>query len=117
MNAKLVDSIVLMIHSLSPEEQTLFQNKLGVPAEMEVLQAIYQGIPSDVQQRYDELREKLHNETLSSDEHQELIKMIDVIEQYDVERLEKLIQLAKIRNVSLEELMKQLNLKPTVTHV
>jgi predicted GIY-YIG superfamily endonuclease len=117
MNAKLVDSIVLMIHSLSPAEQILFQNKLGVSAEMEVLQAIYQGIPSDVQQRYDELREKLHDETLSSDEHKELIKMIDVIEQYDVERLEKLIQLAKIRNVSLEELMKQLNLKPTVTHV
>jgi hypothetical protein len=37
MNAKLVDSIVLMVHSLSPEEQTLFQYKLGVPAEMELL--------------------------------------------------------------------------------
>lgn len=105
MNAKLVDSIVLMIHGLSPEEQTLFQYKLGVPAEMELLQAVYRGVPSDIQQRYDELREKLHDEMLSSNEHQELMKMIDVIEQYDVERLENLIQLAKIRNVSLEELI------------
>jgi hypothetical protein len=117
MNAKLVDSIVLMVHSLSPEEQTLFQYKLGVPAEMELLQVIYQGVPNAVQQRYDELREKLHSETLSPNEHQELMEMIDVIEQYDTERLEKLIQLTKIRNVSLDELMRQLNLKPTITHV
>jgi hypothetical protein len=36
--------------------------------------------------------------------------MIDVIEQYDAERLQKLIQLTKIRNVSLDELMIHCNM-------
>jgi hypothetical protein len=72
---------------------------------VELLQGIYQGVPSAIQQRYDVLREKLHDESLSPEEHQDLIKMIDVIEQYDVERLEKLIQLTKLRNISLDELM------------
>jgi hypothetical protein len=119
INTQLVDSIVLMFHSLSSEEQVLLQHKLqlGAPSEVELLQDIYQGIPNEIQQRYDELRQKLHNETLSAEEHQELIGMVDVIEQYDVDRLSKLIQLTKIRNVSLDELMRQLKLQPAISHV
>jgi hypothetical protein len=117
MNAKLVDSIVFMVHSLSPEEQALLDQKLGVPSEIELLQAIYQGIPIEIQQRYDELREKLHDETLLPNEHHEIIEMINVIEQYDADRLEKLIQLAKLRNVTLDKLMQQLNLKHVIGNV
>jgi hypothetical protein len=117
VNAKLVDSIALVVQSLSAEEQILLNHKLGVPAEIELLQGIYQGVPLEIQQRYDELREKLHTETLSPDEHQELIELTDVMEQYNVDRLEKLIQLTKIRNVSLDELMQQLNLKRAIKYV
>jgi hypothetical protein len=47
----------------------------------------------------------------------EIIEMIDVIEQYDADRLEKLIQLAKLRNVTLDKLMQQLNLKHVIGNV
>jgi hypothetical protein len=39
------------------------------------------------------------------------------VEQYTVDRLEKLIQLAKLRHVSLDELMEQLNLKRSPSYV
>jgi hypothetical protein len=85
--------------------------------ENELIQAIYQGIPIAIQQRYDELRECLHEETLTTNEHQELLHLVDVVEQCEVDRLEKLIQLAKLRQVSLDELMQQLNLKRSPSYV
>lgn len=93
------------------------QNLMAHPSEIGLLQAIYQGVPIAIQQRYDELRECLHEETLTTDEHQELLKLVDVVEQYTVDRLEKLIQLSKLRNVPLDELMEQLNLKRSQSYV
>jgi Arc/MetJ-type ribon-helix-helix transcriptional regulator len=90
-----------------PSQQSL----MTFPSETALLQAIYQGVPIAIQQRYDELRECLHDETLTPNEHQELLQLVDVVEQCEVDRLEKLIQLAKLRHMSLDELMQQLNLK------
>ncbi len=102
-----------MITSLILEEnkRTSEQKLTSPPSETALLQAIYQGIPIAIQQRYDELREYLHEESLTTDEHQELLQLVDVVEQCEVDRLEKLIELAQLRNVSLDELMQQLNLK------
>lgn len=87
------------------------QTATVLSSEIDLLKAIYQGVPISIQQRYDELRECLHEETLTTEEHQELLQLVDVVEQCEVDRLEKLIQLAKLRNISLDELMQQLNLR------
>ena len=100
------------------ENKRQSQHKLtALPSETALLQAIYQGVPIAIQQRYDELRECLHEETLTTEEHQELLRLVDVVEQCEVDRLEKLIQLAKLRNVSLDELMQLLNLKRLPSYV
>jgi hypothetical protein len=95
----------------------LWEKIVSSDRENELLQAIYQGVPITIQQRYDELRECLHEETLTADEHEELIRLIDVIEQCEGDRLDKLIQLARLRHVSLDELMQQLNLKRSPSYV
>jgi len=48
--------------------------------EAELLEKIKQGIPKTVQKRYDELTEKLHEETISREEHQELLGLVDQVE-------------------------------------
>ncbi|MDZ7364141.1 MAG: hypothetical protein ONB46_26020 [candidate division KSB1 bacterium] len=54
---------------------------------------------------------KLHEETIAPEEHQELLQLIDRIELADAERLQHLIELARIRNVSVDMLMNQLEIR------
>lgn len=79
--------------------------------EADLLQKINQGLPADVQQRYDTLRAKLQNETITEAEHQELLTLVDVVEQTDTERLDHLIALSQLRQVSLDDLLKQLEIR------
>jgi hypothetical protein len=82
--------------------------------ETELLQKINQGVPLAVRSRYDELHEKMLDETLTPDEHQELINLSDQIEFADAERLKHLILLAQLRNVTVDALMDQLELRRRV---
>ena len=74
----------------------LSHRKAESPADLEadLLQKINQGLPADVQQRYNTLRAKLQNETITAAEHQELLTLVDVAEQADAERLGHLIALS-----------------------
>jgi hypothetical protein len=57
------------------------------------------------------LNAKLREEIMTAVEHAELLRLIDRVEQLNVERLEKLIQLAEIRQVSVREIMQQLGIE------
>jgi hypothetical protein len=65
--------------------------------EAELLQKINQGLPPEIRKRYTELNAKLHEETIAPEERQELLELIDRIELADAERLQDLIELARIR--------------------
>ena len=80
--------------------------------EEKLIQAISQAIPVALHCRYIYLCEKNSNETITPKEHKELIKLIDKVEIKNVERIKKLIELAKIRNVSLDTVMRQLDIHP-----
>jgi hypothetical protein len=115
MNTNLVDSIIQVIHTLTPEEQELVRQRLAIAPtsrELVLLQQINQPVPSATQTRYNLLRNKLHAETLSTEEHHELLTLTDTIEQAEGDRLQNLLELAELRQVSLPELMQQLNLQP-----
>ncbi|MFG6099811.1 STAS/SEC14 domain-containing protein [Leptothoe sp. ISB3NOV94-8A] len=84
--------------------------------ETELLQQINQGLPPEIQQRYDQLQAKLQAETISIDEHQNLLTLIDTVEQADAKRLEALMTLAQLRQVSLPDLMAQLDIEPPPVH-
>lgn len=75
------------------------------PAETELLQQINQGLPSTLRSRYAVLNAKLHDETITPAEHEELLQLTNQIEQSDAERLQHLIALAELRQVSVDTLM------------
>ena len=81
-------------------------------AESELLLAINQGIPAATQQRLDALIAQRQAHTLTVAEHQELLQLTAQIEQRDAERLQHLIELAVLRQVTLDTLMQQLGLQP-----
>ena len=80
--------------------------------EAELLQKIYQGVPPTTQQRLNGLIDKRRAGTISAKELRELKKLTDQIEKFDAKRLELLTELARLRNVPLRKLIKQLGLKP-----
>ena len=84
--------------------------------QAELLQEISQSLPIAYQQRYDELTAKLQANDITSVEYQELLQLIDQIELADAERVQYLIELAQLRNLSLDELMDQLNIHHPPAH-
>jgi len=100
-------------HLLSQVSLVLAQRKAPRLSKQEstLLQKINRGLPSTVQRRYDELQAKLQAETISADEHQELLKLIDEAELADATRLQALLELAQLRQVSLDEVMNQLGIR------
>jgi hypothetical protein len=90
----------------------------SLPAlELELLQKINQALPEEIQQKYNELSAKMRSQTITPEEHQDLLKLIDIVEKADGDRLQHLIQLSQLRNISLAELMKQLQIHPQPVHV
>ncbi len=79
-------------------------------AESELLQKINQGLLPEVQQRFNDLTKKRRAETLTTDEHRELLELIDQIEQNDVQRIEHLAKLAQMRNIPIRTLIQQLGI-------
>lgn len=83
-------------------------------AEIDLLQAISQGVPLNVQKRYTELHAKLLDETLSQEEHNELLGLVEIIEKADASRLQYLLELAQLRSTTLDALMGQLGIRRSV---
>ncbi len=80
--------------------------------ETELLQAIYKKLPSNILKRYDSLTAKRQTETVTDAEYEELMTLVKEVEQYNVTRLGYIVELAALRGVTPQELMKQLGLMP-----
>lgn len=78
--------------------------------EAALLVRINSRLPEAVQQRYDALIAKRDAETLSPAEHDELLRLTQQVEAFDVARVEALSQLAACRGATLSELMRQLDM-------
>lgn len=80
-------------------------------SEAALLKQINLGVPSDVWQRYHELRANLEDERLTSAEQQELSEITDQLEEANAQRIEALIKLAALRNTTLDTLMDTMGLR------
>jgi hypothetical protein len=78
--------------------------------ELTLVEQIKSKLPDPQQKRYDQLMQKRWEETLTSEEHSELQKMIDIIEEMDLKRAEAIFTLSQIKGVKPEELMKTINI-------
>jgi hypothetical protein len=96
-------AVVQLLEFLAePSQQT-------IPSpEATLLQIIQYYLPVEEQKRLEELRDRCEWSELTEAEQQELISYEDLLEQKSTERLEALIKLAKLRNISLTNLNYQL---------
>ena len=97
------------------EEKVRLDSKVPAPRsrrESELLKEINVGLPEKTWVRYDHLIEKRRAETLTSDEHRELIRLTNSVEEDHAHRMTLLVELARLRNVPLETTMSQLGIQP-----
>jgi hypothetical protein len=117
------DELAEAVAQLPPTERDQFINRvlaLRVPQiaalpqdEAALLLKINQGLSEPVQQRYDELIAKRQAETLTPDEHAELLRLSDQAEQMNAERIAALAALAQIRQTTVPHLMRDLGIDPS----
>lgn len=94
------------------------QTKRGLPLveaedEQVLLQVIAdQRLPESEQKRLALLRQKSDDEILTPEEHAELLRYVQRVEQQDLTRLEALIELAQKRGITLHEVMHQVGIEP-----
>ncbi len=81
--------------------------------ETEILLKINKGLPIKTRKRFGELNKKRQAETLTTSEHKELLSLIGRIEKSDSERIGHMAELARIRGISLTELMKESEIFPS----
>jgi hypothetical protein len=81
-----------------------------VRSESDLLEEINQGFPEEIWRRYRELVAKREDDTLSAEEHTELLAMIDRVEIANSHRIECLAELANRRQVPLRALMAEMGI-------
>ena len=72
-------------------------------------------LSDDEQKRFQELVKKRREENISEDGLQELLALTEKSEELNVKRLKFLVEIAKIRNTSLRDVMKKLEIFPPQT--
>jgi hypothetical protein len=86
----------------------------GVPhlskAESELMQRINQGLPEEIWLRYHDLVSWRKAETLTPEQHRELILLSDQVEMDYAQRLGLVLELARLRGTTLESQMKTLGI-------
>ena len=77
-------------------------------AESELLVRVNAGLPADLAERLATLRTKREDGTITDMEYEELTRLGDQAEELHADRLGALVELAKLRGVSLPVLLDQL---------
>ena len=88
-----------------------FAAPTGCVSESELLEKINAGLPEEVWRRFHELIALRREERLSELERRELVELADRVEAMNSRRLEWLLELARMRNVSLASLMETLGIQ------
>ena len=88
---------------LSPE--SLAELWLKERQETELVRLVKQTWPSNLHKRYRYLIGRRQKEQLTEAEYHELLQLNDQVEAFDAKRLEHMVALARIRQISLEEIL------------
>ena len=109
-----VDTQAFVLHSLQESLGSMIRSaraKVLSAEETALLQEINQGLPSEIWRRYDELKARRDEAELTPAEHREIIAISDRIEDMNVHRMESVLELARLRKVTVESLVKDLGLE------
>lgn len=115
---ELLERIRLFLREVENEVKASDQPPALSKEETELLLKINEGLPEEVQLRYNELLIKQAQESITKAEHRELMELTPRIEAKSVERMKYLLELAKLWNTSVDQVMERLGIKPPpVIHV
>jgi hypothetical protein len=78
--------------------------------ETALMQEINRGLPTELNDRYENLLDKRDEETITDPEYTELLSISEQIENLGVKRIEALSKLAAIRQVPLPQLMQDMGI-------
>jgi hypothetical protein len=78
--------------------------------ESELMMQINEGLPTETWRQYRALVAELHAGMLTPERHKTLIALTDQVEIDHAQRMERVIQLARLRGTSLEEQMQALGI-------
>lgn len=78
--------------------------------EADLLQKINQGLSTDQEARFSQLISKRMAEALTSDEHDELLRITEQVESINAQRIAHLAKLAQLRQTTLSGLMADLGI-------
>ena len=109
---ELLDRVRLFLKEVESEMKASDKPPALSKEETELLLKINEGLPEEVQLRYNELLVKQSEETITEAEHMELVQLIPRVEAKSAERMRYLIQLAQLWNTSVDEVMERLGIKP-----
>ncbi|MBI3757150.1 MAG: STAS/SEC14 domain-containing protein [Deltaproteobacteria bacterium] len=108
-------------HLSLPELEQVFDRVLALQAERKaahlskeesvLLSRVNQGLPEDLRVRLTLLRTKREEESIPDEEYEELTKLTDRAEELHADRMTALVELAKLRGVSLPVVMEQLGIQ------
>jgi hypothetical protein len=89
----------------------LEKRKLVLPTrDSELLRIINRGLSLEKGAKLKELQQKLREETITSREHAQLLRLTEELERLGAERLKALIELAALRKTTVPKLMKEMGL-------
>ncbi|QLE45517.1 hypothetical protein FD723_35060 (plasmid) [Nostoc sp. C052] len=97
-------AVVQLLEFLSEPSKFAASN----PIELALVEVIQRRLAPNEQKQLEELRKRGEWGELTDMEHEELITYEDQLEQWRVERLEALMELARLRNIDLLTLNRQL---------
>ncbi len=110
------DTYVLQLlhQTLRPETSQMSTGTRLSKEEADLLQVINQSLPDIDYEQYHALIVKRQAETLTLDEQEELTTFSDRLEIANVARMQAVADLANLRQITLDSLMVELDLKPLV---
>ncbi|MBV9850596.1 MAG: STAS/SEC14 domain-containing protein [Armatimonadetes bacterium] len=106
LNVADLDILLDRILTLRAERRLLPSSQ----AEASLLKATHWPLTPDEQRRYEHLIARRQAEVITPEELQELIGTTDRLEAWNVERLNAVIALAKLRHVSTDEMLRTLGI-------
>jgi hypothetical protein len=109
-------------HLSLPELEQVFARVLALQAERKaahmstvesaLLVRINQGLPLALRERIAMLRAKREDESMTDTEYEELTHLTDRVEELHADRMAALVELARVRGVSLPVLLERLGIHP-----
>lgn len=122
-NAFPVDEVLAGIARLKTPDLEHFQQEVNLllgrhrgtslkEQESILLEKINNRVIPAVWQRYEVLHLKMQEETITPDEHSELLTLVEQMETANVEWLKNIVELARLRAVTPQVLMQQLGISP-----